>query len=113
MDFLGDSLKDEILLQTGDPPLNALVDVPITVPASEPPATAASTASGLKPVPSPTSSLPAGDLAIQSPQERGKGKLCAAHQLSQELVNPQITTHFAAYLASKEPTLNPSKKLNP
>ena len=53
MDFLDDSMEDEILLQADYP----LANVP-----------PASTASGLDPVPSPTSSLPIRDLVIKSPR---------------------------------------------
>ena len=102
MDFLDDSLEDEILLQADDPPANAPVNTPANAPVNTPtnapvnvPATHLPAneplASGLEPVPSPTSSLPIGDLAIQSPQERGKGKPLAGNRLSQEPVDPQIT----------------------
>ena len=100
MDFLHDSLEDEILLQANDSPANAPVNVPVThLPASEPLASVTGLpnseppASDLEPVPSPTSSLPIGDLAIQSPQERGKGKPREGNRLSQEPVDPQITIH--------------------
>ena len=112
MDFLDDSLEDEILLQADDPPTNAPINVPVTVihlPASEPPASVTHLpnseppTSGLEPVPSSTSSLPIRDLAIQSPQERGKGKPCAGNRLSQEPVDPQITTHLDAYAPTMLP----------
>ena len=83
MSFLYDSLEDEILLQADDP----LVTI-THLPGNEPPA------SGLEPAPSPNSSFPIGDLALQSPQERGKGQPRTGNQLSQEPAHRPTTTHI-------------------
>ena len=76
MDISKDSLDDEILLQTDDPTITNgdIHEPPTPIPASGP-----------KPVPSPTSNLPIGDLALMSPtQERGKGQPCKGARLNQE-----------------------------
>ena len=92
-EFSDDSLDDDTLLNADDP---AVVNTPYPPPVCEPPTSDSEPpTSGLQPSPSPTSSLPIGDLALQSPQERRKGQPPTGNWLSQEPADPPTTTHMS------------------
>ena len=86
MDFLDDSLEDEILLQADDPPANAPVNVPVPVTRQRTSRlrSRARALSQLKP--------PYRGPGYTVSPEGGKGKPCAGNRLSQEPVDPRITT---------------------